>query len=177
MDVPVQVLSTEEVEHLLAHGDRDDPLGLRDVAVLATMFYAAATALEVSNLNLGDLQTRRQQIVLRGADGIRRVDLEPELAQVLEEYKHSARRLILAQHGSGEQQTQALFVGSRPRRIRVQEVRQILGANVKGAGIDIDVNVNTLRLSRAWHLREAGRSPESIQRFLGATSRSGRNVI
>ena len=177
MDVPVQVLSAEEVERLLAHGDRDDPLGLRDVAVLATMFYAAATALEVSNLNLGDLQTRRQQIVLRGSDGMRRVDLDTELAQLLDVYKHSARRFILAQHGSNEQQTQALFVGNRPRRIRVQEVRQILGANVKAAGIGTGVNVNTLRLSRAWHLREAGRSPESIQRFLGATSRSGRNVI
>jgi integrase/recombinase XerC len=177
MDVPVQVLSAEEVERLLAYGDRDDPIGLRDVAVLATMFYAAATALEISNLNLGDLQSRRQQIVLRGADGMRRVDLAAELAQILELYEQSARRLILAQHGSSEQHTRALFLGSRPRRVRVQEVRQILGANVKGAGIGADVNVNTLRLSRAWHLREAGHSPESIQRFLGATSRSGRNVI
>ena len=177
MDVPVQVLSTEEVKCLLAHGDRDDRFGLRDVAVLATMFYAAATAIEISNLNLGDLQLRRQQIILRGGDGMRRIDLEPELGQIVDAYKHSARRLILAQHGSDEQQTQALFLGNRPRRIRVQEVRQILGASVKGAGISTAVNVNTLRLSRAWHLREAGRSPESIQRFLGATSRSGRNVI
>ncbi len=177
MNVPVEVLSTEEVERLLAHGDRDDPFALRDVAVLATMYYAAGTALEVSNLNLGDLQSRRKQIVLRGADGMRRVELESDLAEILDLYKQSARRLILAQHGSDEQQTQALFVGNRPRRIRVQEVRQILGANVKSAGIVTGVNVNTLRLSRAWHLRDAGRSPESIQRFLGATSRSGRNVI
>jgi hypothetical protein len=35
----------------------------------------------------------------------------------------------------------------------------------------------TLRLSRAWHLREAGMSTESIQKFLGAESRSGRRVI
>ena len=40
-----------------------------------------------------------------------------------------------------------------------------------------DINLVTLRLSRAWHLREAGMAPEKIQRFLGAESRAGRRVI
>jgi len=34
-----------------------------------------------------------------------------------------------------------------------------------------------LLLSRAWHLREQGVSPEAIQRLLGASSRSGRRVV
>lgn len=142
------------------------------------MYYAAATAIEIANLDLGDVGVRRQRLVLRGEGGSRRsLELEPELAAILEQYMSGSRRLILAQSGGNAGVTRALFLGNRPQRIRVQDVRQILGSNVKGAGLTAEVNLNTLRLSRAWHLREEGRSPESIQRFLGATSRSGRNVI
>ncbi len=178
MQVPVEVLSKEDVERLLGHPDREDIVGLRDAALLATLYYAGATAVEVASMNLGDVQLRRSQLLLRGEDAARRwVSLDEPLASLLRRYQSESRRLVLVQSGGGEQGTQAVFLGNRPQRIRVQDVRQILGANVKGAGIQGHVNPNTLRLSRAWHLREEGVSPESIQRFLGATSRSGRPVI
>jgi site-specific recombinase XerD len=178
METPVQILSADEVERLLTTPDRDDIHGLRDAAVLATLYYAGANALEITNLNLGDVESRRKQILLRGEGRTRhRVMLEPELGELLSNYKDDARRLLLAQTGSGTQTTQAFFLGNRAQRIQLSEVRQILGANVKAAGIETDVTLVTPRLSRAWHLRESGRSPESIQRFLGAESRSGRRVI
>lgn len=178
MQVPVEVLPSEDTQRLLAHPDREDVLGLRDAAVLATLYYAAATAGEVAALDLGDVQLRKGQIVLRGEDGSRRrVELEEELAELLQEYKARSRRLILAHVGGTGEEPRAFFLANRPRRILVQEIRQILGANVKGAGIRAHVNLTTLRLSRAWHLREQGTSPEAIQRFLGAAGRSGRRVF
>ena len=59
----------------------------------------------------------------------------------------------------------------------MRDIRQILGAHSKAVGITMAVNYNTLRLSRAWHLREQGVAPEAIQRLLGAESRSGRRVV
>jgi integrase/recombinase XerD len=178
MDTPVEILSVDEVERLLAAPDRSDIHGLRDVAFLSTLYYAGANALEATHLNLGDVERRRQQIVLRGETGSRhRVRLEPELAEVLDAYRSEARRLLLAQLPPDAQGTQAFLLGNKGQRLRVQEARQILGASQKAAGIRIDVNFNTLRLSRAWHLREAGVAPEKIQRFLGAADRSGRRVI
>jgi len=178
METPVQVLSVEDVERLLAVPDRGDPHGLRDAAVLATLYYAGANALEVTNLNLGDVERRRRQIVLRGEGRARhRVMLELELAELLDAYKSDSRRLLLVHTGSGTQSTQAYFLGNRGQRLQLLEVRQILGANAKAAAVTADVNLVTLRLSRAWHLREEGMAPEKIQRFLGAESRSGRRVI
>ncbi len=178
METPVEILSVDDIERLLATPDRDDVHGLRDAAVLATLYYAGANALEITNLNLGDVERRRRQIVLRGEGRTRhRVTLELELAEILDAYKSEARRLLLAQAGSGAQTPQAYFLGNRAQRIQLLEVRQILGANAKAAGITADVNLVTLRLSRAWHLREGGMAPEKIQRFLGAESRSGRRVI
>lgn len=177
MKVPVEVLSQDEIERLLTHPDQEDVLGLRDAAVLATLYYAAATAGEVASLDRGDVQLRRGHLVLRADDGgRRRVPMEPPLIDLLTRYRDKSRRLILVQGGE-EHETDAFFLGSRPQRIRVQDIRQLLGTHVKGASIETEANLNTLRLSRAWHLRQEGRSPESIQRFLGATSRSGRRVI
>ena len=85
--------------------------------------------------------------------------------------------MLLAQTGSGAHTTQAYFLGNRAQRIQLLEVRQILGSNAKAADITAGISLVTLRLSRAWHLREAGMEPEKIQRFLGAESRSGRRVI
>ena len=178
MDVPVEVLSTEDVERLLAHPDLDDVLGMRDAAVLATLYYAAANAVEVASLNVSDVQMRRKQLLLRGEDGNRRrVPMVAPLSELLSAYRQRARRLMLAQRGGGDQQAEAFFLGNKANRIKVQDVRQLVGSNAKAAGLGAAVNLNTLRLSRAWHLRQEGRSPESIQRFLGATDRSGRNVI
>lgn len=178
MDVPVEVLSKEQVETLLGHPAQEDVLGLRDAAVLATLYYAAATAVEIAGLNVSDVQMRRKQLFLRGEDGTRRrVPLVAPLRDVLEAYRQRSRRLLLAQRGGDDRQVEAFFLGNKANRIKVQDVRQLVGSNAKAAGLGSAVNLNTLRLSRAWHLREEGRSPESIQRFLGATSRSGRNVI
>jgi site-specific recombinase XerD len=178
MKLPVEVLSTEDVERLLGQPDQEDHLGLRDAAVLATLYYAGANAVEIASLNVRDVEARRKQLSLRGEDGaLRRVPLPASLAALLTTYRQKSRRLQLAQSGTTERETEAFFLANKPHRIRVQDVRQIVGANAKAAGLGKSVNLNTLRLSRAWHLREEGRSPESIQRFLGATSRSGRNVI
>ncbi|NKB89215.1 MAG: tyrosine-type recombinase/integrase [Acidobacteria bacterium] len=178
MQTPVEVLTADEVQSLLAAPDRSDIQGLRDAAVLATLYYAGANGLEATNLNLGDVERRRKQILLRGEGRVRhRVNLVPELAELLDAYKADSRRLLLVQAGAGAQNTQAFFLGNRGQRIQLSEVRQILGATKKAASISRDVNLVTPRLSRAWHLREAGMSPESIQKFLGAESRSGRRVI
>lgn len=178
MQVPVEVLSSEDVERLLAHPDREDVLGRRDAAVLGTLYYAAATAGEVAGLNGSDVQMRKGEILLRGEQGARRrVQMDDELKALLRDYKERSRRLILAHGGSAGDDPTAFFLANRPHRIRVQDIRQILGANVKAAGIAAHANLTTLRLSRAWHLREQGESPEAIQRFLGTPSRSGRRVF
>ncbi len=177
MQVPVEVLSQEDVERLLEVPDRSEPHGLRDLAVLSMLYYAAATAGEVANLDVAHVQLKRKSLLLHGDGGVRRrVTMDAPLREVLSEYKRKARKMMLALAGVVDD-PKAFFLANKPHRMSVQDLRQILGANVKAAGIGGTVNLNTLRLSRAWHLREQGRSPEAIQRLLGTPSRSGRNVI
>lgn len=175
---PVEVLTREEVQRLLDQPSRDDVVGLRDSAALATLYYAAATAGEVCELELRDLRRDAGEIrVRREEEHPRRVPLDEDLAALLERYLEESRRPILAQAGVDAGEAPALFVTNRGARLQVRDVRQLLGAHAKAAGLGGSVKTNTLRLSRAWHLREAGVSPEEIQRLLGSSSRSGRRII
>ena len=100
------------------------------------------------------------------------------MAGILDRYLRESRPLLMAHGGiTGDREIPAVFLTNKGHRIQVQDVRQALGTHSKGAGIKAAVNYNTLRLSRAWHMREAGESPEKIQRLLGASSRSGRSVV
>ena len=177
--VPVEVLSPEEAERLIAHPTSDDIVGLRDTAILATLYFAAATASEVSSFDIGDIRRRARSLRFRAEEGReRRVPLEKQLASVLNRYVKESRPLLLAQGGiTDAHKVSAVFITNRGRRIHVRDIRQLLGSHSKAVGIETAVNTNTLRLSRAWHLREQGVSPEAIQRLLGASSRSGRRVI
>ena len=177
--VPVEVLSPEEVERLMAHPSSDDVVGLRDTAIFATLYFAAANASEVAGLDVGDIRRRARSIRFRaGAGQERRVSLEKPLARALDRYMKRSRSLLLAQSGvTDARKVPAVFITNRGHRIHVRDIRQLLGSHSKAVGIEMAVNTNTLRLSRAWHLREKGVSPEAIQRLLGSSSRSGRNVV
>ncbi len=177
--LPVEVLSEAEVQRLISHPDHQDVFGLRDAAILSVLYYAAATAGETASLDVDDINRGRGTLRLRSDDGKpRRILIDKPLARVLDRYLEESRKLLLAQSGAaGTEAPPAVFVTNKGHRIHVQDIRQILGAHSKAVGIKSAVNYNTLRLSRAWHLREAGEPPEKIQRLLGAASRSGRRVV
>ena len=177
--LPVEVLSVEEVERLIADPDTEDVFGLRDAAILASLYYGAATASELANLNVRDIDRDVGELRFRTEEGrLRRVECEEPLAGILNRYLEESRRLLMAHGGvTSDGDMPAAFVTNRGHRIHVQDIRQILGAHSKTAGISTPVNYNTLRLSRAWHMREAGEPPEKIQRLLGAPSRSGRRMV
>lgn len=177
--LPVEILSKDEVERLIADPDRDDVFGLRDAAILSALYYAAATAGEIASLDVADFDQRRGTLRLRSEEGRpRRVRVDPQLGEILERYFEESRKLLLAHGGvTADEELPAVFVTNKGHRVHVQDIRQILGGHAKSAGITTPVNYNTLRLSRAWHLRQAGESPEKIQKLLGTASRSGRRVV
>lgn len=177
--LPVEILSVGDVERLLTQPDLDDVFGLRDAAILGTLYYAAATASELVSMDIRDIDLDEGWLRLTGDDGRRRrVRLEEPLVRVLGRYLEESRRPLIAQSGIAEvDEVSAVFVTNRGQRIHVQDVRQILGTYAKAADLTTAVSYNLLRLSRAWHLREAGTPPEEIQKLLGTSSRSGRRLF
>jgi integrase/recombinase XerD len=67
--LPKHLLTVQEAEQVIAQPDVDDPLGLRDRALLETLYSTGMRRLELANLKLYDLDTERGTLMIRQGKG------------------------------------------------------------------------------------------------------------
>jgi integrase/recombinase XerD len=67
--LPKAVLTAAEAEQILALPNNHDPLGLRDRAILETLYSTGMRRLELANLKLWDLDRERGTLMIRQGKG------------------------------------------------------------------------------------------------------------
>ena len=161
-----KALSVEQVEALLGAVAGDDPLALRDRALLETLYAAGlrvseATALDVDDLDLDDGSVRafgkgaKERLVPVGRSARRAVAA------------YLARgRPLLARPRSGP----ALFLNAQGSRLTRQGCWKILRRHARHAGLEAAVSPHVLRHSFATHLLAGGADVRSVQELLGHAS-------
>ena len=164
-----KALSESHVEALLAAPQVDDPLGLRDRAMLELMY---ATGLRVSELvELPTTAVNLRQGVLRvaGKGGKERlVPLGEEAQHWLERYLDASRPLLLRRRSAP-----VLFVGARGGLLSRQLFWRAVKRHASAAGIDASrVTPHGLRHSFATHLLNRGADLRVLQMLLGHSSLS-----
>ena len=157
-----EYLSMQEVDALLAAPNRETRLGLRNAAMLETLY---ATGLRVSELiHLGipdcDLETGLVRTVGKGSKQ-RLVPIGDVARAVIVEYMEQARPLLV------KQTTDTLFLTNRGSSMTRQAFWKIIKRYALLAGIIRDISPHTLRHSFATHLLEHGADLRSIQEMLG----------
>lgn len=183
-----KALAVEEVEALLAHAGGDDPVGLRDRALLELLYGSGARVSEACSLDLDDLlleggrsdatngaASEATQHAL-AAGGFLRVIGKGSKQRVvpygsyagaaLAAYLVRARPAMVAR-GLG---TPALFVGPRGGRLSRQSAWLVIRAAAERAGITREVSPHTLRHSFATHLLAGGADVRTVQELLGHSS-------
>jgi integrase/recombinase XerD len=156
-------LTQAEVRELLASVPLDGLLGIRDRAVLETLYSSALRVRELMNLDLIDVDlTQRVVLVRQGkAKKDRVVPLGRMAARFIERYIREAR-VATRSHA------QALFVSDEGQRLTEFHMRRhILLPALRYAGIQKHVTLHVLRHSCAIHLLENGASVRHIQQLLG----------
>jgi len=156
-------LSEEQVERLLNAPDRESPLGLRDRAMLETLY---ATGLRVSELvglvvQQVNLQSGVIKVVGKG-NKERLVPLGEESIGALERYLASARRGLLK-----EKISDALFPTARGAAMTRQAFWHNIKRYAKLAGIERNLSPHTLRHAFATHLLNHGADLRVVQMLLG----------
>lgn len=162
-----RVLTLDEVEKLLAAPDRMTPEGMRDYAMLHTLYATGLRVTELCELIQREVDLRAGYLRVIGKGNKQRIVPLGELAvDALDEYVSHTRAKLLANHG-GPGCTPYLFVTRRGSCM----TRQAFWKNIKRyalkADIDTPINPHKLRHSFATHLLERGADLRIVQTLLG----------
>jgi integrase/recombinase XerD len=159
-----KTLSEAQVDALLRAPRVETELGLRDKAMLETLY---ATGLRVSELvNLAALDVSLNEGVVRVVGGKggkdRLVPLGAEAAHWIDRYVKQARPLLLAGRVSD-----ALFVTVRGEAMHRQTFWLMVGRYAKEADIHAPISPHVLRHAFATHLVNHGADLRVVQMLLG----------
>lgn len=156
-------LTQDEVRQLLESIPLDGLLGIRDRAILETIYSSALRIRELVHLDMIDVDLAQRMLVVRHGKGNkdRVVPVGRLAARFIERYIREAR-VATRSHA------RALFVSDVGQRLTESHVRRfVLLPALRLAGIQKHVTLHVLRHSCAVHLLENGASVRHIQQLLG----------
>jgi integrase/recombinase XerC len=159
-------LTGDEITRLLAAPAGDEPLAVRDRAILETLYSAGLRVGELVGLNLDDLDLDDGTITVRGKGRRERLSLlgAPALAAV------QAWLAVRERLGPAAQRQAAVFLNHRGSRLTVRSVGRLLEKHLAQTGLDPRTSPHTLRHSFATHLLDAGADIRGVQELLGHKS-------
>ena len=155
-------ITEASVEKLLA-APPDTTLGLRDRAMLETMYASGLRVSELVALALNELDLTTGLVRVTGKGGKERiVPLGDEAMSRLGDYLKGARPSLLGEHKSG-----AVFLTRRGQPMTRQAFWQLIKRYSSAAGIDSSLSPHSLRHAFATHLLNHGADLRSVQMLLG----------
>ncbi len=155
------VLSVREIELLLAQPDTSTPLGLRDKALLETMYASGLRVSEIIDLRMTDVNTEIGYLRCLGKGNKERVvPINSQAGNAINVYIENGRHLL-------NPKEDWLFVNYSGEKLTRDGVRRIIQKIAKDAGIDKKISPHTLRHCFATHLLEGGADLRSLQEMLG----------
>lgn len=164
-----EFLYEEEVVNLILCPNSRTPLGLRDRALLETLYATGMRVSELVGLNLTDMDYSLGQVTVFGKGKRERmVPVGSEALQALGAYlEHSRPDLLQKRHDGGAAAEKALFLNRFGKRLTARGVRYLVEGYVKDAAIQRQCSPHTIRHSFATHLLNHGADLRTVQELLG----------
>ena len=157
------VLSTAEIDRILAAIDRTTPKGVRDDAMLELLYSCGLRVSELTSLRMQDLFFGEGYIrVIGKGDKQRIVPVSSTARDRIQRYLEERRSVR-----TGEE---IVFLNNRGGQLTRVMVFTILKQATRRAGIEKRISPHTFRHSFATHLLEGGASIRQVQEMLGHES-------
>jgi integrase/recombinase XerC len=161
-------LSEADIAKLLAAPPGDTPLGLRDRAILETLYSAGLRVSELTGLDLEDLDHDSGLAKVRGKGKRERLAvLGPHALEALTTWL--AVRETMAGGPKARART-AVFLNKNGTRLTSRSVGRLLEKYLAQAALDPRTSPHTLRHSFATHLLDHGADIRGVQELLGHRS-------
>jgi integrase/recombinase XerD len=159
-----EVLSIQEVDEILKQPDTSRRLGIRDRAMLETLYAAGIRVSELVNLNQSNLRIEDGLMLVYGKGSKERlVPIGRSARKWIEEYQKQTR-VHLAKTGKS---LDVLFLNVRGTKLTRDMIRKLVEKYSLAAGIGKKVHPHTFRHSFATHLLEGGADLRAVQEMLG----------
>ena len=139
--------------------------GLRDRALLETLYSTGMRVSELTGLNLEDIDDISGAVVVRGKGKKER------LCPIGETALKSIRAYLL-KRPKKLKTPYAVFVSQKATRLTVRHVDRLLVQYVRQAGLQPSISPHSLRHTFATHLLDRGADLRSVQELLGHSSLS-----
>jgi len=171
-----KAIDADRVERLLSAPDASSTLGLRDRAILETLYATGVRVGELAGLSRGDADLDDRSLLVRGKGRRQRiVPLSRHVVTALETYLDALGTDPAFRHveeGPGA----PVFVNRHGGRLSSRSIRRNLDKYLLEAGLDPGISPHTLRHSFATHLLDNGADLRSVQELLGHRSLSTTQV-
>jgi len=139
----------------------DDPLAIRDMAIMELFYSAGLRLAELVGLDRGGLDLRGREVSVLGKGGKeRRVPIGRKAVAALQ-------RWLAIRDDWAQLDEDALFVSRRGTRLSRESVGRRLSVWARRRGLDAHLHPHKLRHSFATHLLESSGDLRAVQELLG----------
>ena len=162
--LPRGVLTAAEVEQIMVGPNVESPLGLRDRAILETLYTTAMRRTELANLKIHDVDTERRVVMIWCGKGKkdRVVPIGERALNWLRAYLENARPSLLV-----DSRETTLFVTRNGLPFVPNALSDTVRKYVKASGVTKSGSCHLLRHTAATLMLENGANIRHIQELLG----------
>ncbi len=161
--LPKVLLSVQDAEHVLAQPDVDTPMGLRNRAMLETLYSTGIRRLELARLKLYDVDTERGTLMVRQGKGRkdRLVPIGERACRWIDRYLAEVRPTLILEPDHG-----MLFVTDYGEAFEKNRLGDMVKRYMRLAGFEHGA-CHAFRHAMATHMLEGGCDIRYIQAILG----------
>jgi len=164
-------LTEEGMATLVSTPTDETPLGVRDRAILETLYSAGLRVSELTGLDLGDVDLDSGLATVRGKGKRERLALlGPEALEALKKWLGARPQLPGVGGPRAKNSQDAIFLNKNGTRLTTRSVGRLLEKYLARAGLDPHASPHSLRHSFATHLLDRGADIRSVQELLGHRS-------
>lgn len=154
------VMDADQLGYLLDQSS-EEPLIIRDLAMMELFYSSGMRLSELVSLNLMDMDLDDAVVEVTGKGGkTRRLPIGKKARQSLE-------RWLVVRSGMAAAEELALFISQRGKRISPRTVQQRLHKKAEADGASTDIHPHMLRHTFASHLLESSGDLRAVQELLG----------
>lgn len=162
--LPKTILHIDDIEHIINQTNKDSDEGIRDRAIIETLYSTGIRRAEVTNLTIYDIDIRRHTLMVREGkyQKDRLLPIGERALYWIEKYRLTIRPGYVTGHDSG-----ILFLTDNGEKFKRGTLSNRIKRYITKAGIDVQGSCHLFRHAMATHMLENGADIRFIQAMLG----------